>query len=296
MNNKKFFTLILSTYFLAILSVLIFLIPVLFNFYNSAEEKLIKYQLKKIKNNNYNTIFLGDSSLGNLIDANEWAKLSKNSTGNLALFGITSFYGAYRMLTKEEFKELKNIYILSSIDIWNRPKSSVDPYFIISENKIKKILSVLNSRDFRNISKLYLNFLNEKMGLGIEAFKIKTKLQNDYIIQNLSYKLPQNIPHEFKFKLIDDKVFYLKKIFNICDERNLNCIFINGIIYEKFCEHEGYSQFLINLKNLLAKNRINYLDNRTCLPYEMLGDAYDHLHPQHKVEFTNKFYRLVKKN
>ena len=147
MNIKKFFTLILLTYFLAILSVLIFLIPVLFNLYNSDEEKLIRYQLKKIKNNNYNTIFLGDSSLGNLIDANQWEKLSNNSTGNLALFGVTSFYGAYKMLKKEEFNELKNIYVVSSIDAWNRSKSSVDPYFIISENKIKTLGASLSKKE-----------------------------------------------------------------------------------------------------------------------------------------------------
>lgn len=296
MTFKKFFKIILSTYLFAILSVLIFLTPVLFNFYNSAEEKLIRYQLKKIKENNYNTIFLGDSSLGNLIDAKEWLKLSGNSTGNLALFGLTSFYGAYQILTKENFRNLENIYVVSSIDTWPRPKSSVDPYFIISENKLKKILSVLNSRDFRNILKLYLNFINESLNLNMSFLKINTKLQNDYIVQNSTYKLPKNIPANYEFKLNPDKIFYLKKIFEFCDEKEIKCMFANSIIYEQFCDLTGYAKFLTDLKNLLAESEIKYLNNNTCLPYTMLGDAYDHLHPKYKVEFTKKFYELIKKN
>ena len=290
---KKFFFLTVLFFILSLIFCVLFLTPVIFDKLITAEEKLIKYQLNKIKNNKFNTIFLGDSSLGNFIDAQEWSLMSNQQTANLALFGETSFYGAYKILLKTDLSKLENIYIVSSFDVWKRNKSSLDPFSMINKNLIFKINKSLNSRDFRHIIKYYLNLLSYNLGLNNNFLYVQNNLKNDYIQQDINYKPVKKIPINYFFTINSNKFYYLDKINKICNENKINCMYINGVIYEEFCKLKSFNKLTDDLEKLFFQKKINYANNKTCVTYEKIGDSYDHLHPKLKKKYTKKIYKFI---
>ena len=74
---------------------------------NGIGDQLINHQIKKNSiNPKIETIFLGDSSLGNSINADYFSKLSKSNSLNLALSGNDSFAGSFALLENSNFKKL----------------------------------------------------------------------------------------------------------------------------------------------------------------------------------------------
>ena len=120
---KNFFLISILSIFLIYVILFIFL-----NYINkkvSSEVYLTKYHLEKIKNKDYSTAFLGDSTLGNSINTDYWNELSKEETLSLAMWGDISFEGHLYLLNKLNFNKIKKTYIMTGIDIWlNDPQIS----------------------------------------------------------------------------------------------------------------------------------------------------------------------------
>src|SRR5262249_16834400 len=65
-----------------------------------ANVKLLRYQKQKLARSHAALVLVGDSSLGNAIDAELLSQLSGKPTINLALTGSHGFEGAYNMLRR----------------------------------------------------------------------------------------------------------------------------------------------------------------------------------------------------
>jgi len=81
-------------------------------------EQLYQYQVGKISQaDKFDTIFIGDSSLGNLIDAEYFSEETGQKAMNLALMGSYGYAGSYNMLKRAYAKnpDLKNVFYYSNI-------------------------------------------------------------------------------------------------------------------------------------------------------------------------------------
>ena len=112
-NFLKYLLLIISPSLLLIILVLTFVDPK--NYYSDLE----LFQNEKIKLiNNHSTIFFGDSSCGNGVDA----KLFGKDTYNLSLTGSYITCGSLAQLNEliKEKKIPERIFLMYTIDVYNR--------------------------------------------------------------------------------------------------------------------------------------------------------------------------------
>jgi hypothetical protein len=288
-KSKTFF--ILSITILQIIFLIILIAPLLFpKEIEHPDLNLVKYQINKIKSNNYTTIFLGDSGLGNALDAKEWERISGSKTVNLALTGNASFSGDLYLLNKVNLKNIKNVYIVHNPDVWVRKTAITNKYLdFIKEPTEVQIKNFFYKKVDRQIikSKLFLKYFF----LSIQIQQIK----NDYIEQLPTKEKKDAISNDLIINNIElDQLESLKNIFLLCKKNNLNCLYLNAPVHEKFCHSLQTKNFINYINNILYKSDINFKHEILCIKNYQQGDFANHLGYKYKKEFTMKYFNIIK--
>lgn len=285
---KRFFCLVL---FFLILSVILKYLDI-----NMNSNDLIKnYQLKKInsvKMNNVETIIVGDSSSGNAINAKLFSKLSKSNTISLSLTGSWGIIGSLGILklAYEKNPKIKNVIIMQTLDIWNRPfvKNSIHEFFPLNERlKYLDIRSVINDEINVKELKWFYEYVLKKI-------KGKEFTTIDYSSDYLSQK-KKKIFNSFGSleKISEGKVKEFKMLEEFCSSQNLNCIYVNGPMHQGVIDESN--EFLVNYKNFTKDFKIRYVNKIFYYVDEKIGDSEDHILPQYKNEVTKEYYKIIKK-
>ena len=254
---------------------------------NSLNQLLYNLQIDKIKSEKFETIILGDSTGGNAIDASYYSFLSKSNTGNLSLTGGLSEAGL-AILENANKDKLKNIIIISDLDIWLRNPRSGYKFFIEEfenyNNFFYHYYKNLNLLDISRITRMFI----EKYVLNKEVISI----ENDYIKQFESkpenkdyYLLLENIKYE--------KFNFLRDIFEYCEIKNLNCVHANGPIIKNFCENISFQPYLDVIYKQFDLLNINYTKEVFCLENDEYGDSISHVNPSKKKIFTKKYFEIL---
>jgi hypothetical protein len=251
-------------------------------------QQLYYYQLEKLKTNkSYSTLFIGDSSLGNAIDSDEFSNLSSQTSINCALTGLFGYAGSYNMLkTAHSYNSnLKNVIIMQTLNMQTR-KVAMDGYVRSSTS----IADFTETDDKINFVKNYIQYIR-----SIPLFfwiKKDNLLVNDYIKQNGLYE-PDSTQASLSVDAINtDKNKYLIKIRDYCLQHNINMIYIHGPLYqEKIAVSRNY---IIEINKLLNNNDIAIIEQTIPIKESQLGDTADHVGPKYKKVFTKMYYELLK--
>ena len=277
-KNKNFFIISIISIFLIYFITFIFL-----NYINSkgpSEVYLIKYHLEKIKDKDYSTVFLGDSTLGTSINADYWNELSKEETLSLPMWGDISFEGHLYLLNKLNLNKIKKIYIMTGLDIWiNDPQ--------ISKKQIKLLDNYLNKKSFIFPSVQTIKHYFRGNPRIINGFIENNRYLTAYDIRKISIK--NLIPDNIQFSHVEN----LKKIFQICVENNIKCFHLNGPIHFKFCNDTSIKLYMDAIYNLFNKTKIFYSKNVPCIRQFELGNFWTHPHPNYKNKFTKEYFILA---
>jgi len=265
---------------------------------------LIKhYQLSKIEQKNFRnveTIIIGDSSGGNAIDALYFNKLSKSNTRNLCLTGSWGLVGSLGILKKsyQVNSELKNIIIIHTLDIWNRPyaKESILELSTVGDT-IKKIglkpllgylfnpKEILWNLDYLK-SRLFKIPLSSSIDKGYDYIHQKTKKFSNHK-KNISDTTLNTLT------ISKSKLLELQQLQSFCNNNNLNCILMNGPIHSKVANNS--KKYIQNLQTILHnKNKIIYIDKIFEYPNSYIGDSYDHIDTTYKKQVTYDYYSQLK--
>lgn len=296
---KKFlFLLILNLSLFIFLTIFIANLKLNEKFINKTYDKnylVYSYQLQKINNikNSGNLYFLGDSSLGNLIDANYFSKRIGIKTYNLALTEIYGYAGQLNMLKRILQKDLnpKKIFFINSIYFINLNVDE-EAFYLTSQN-FRDIIESSNQTEYiKHIYRYLLKYAKAEKDFNLNKYNnfVSSNIINDYIIQS-------KVRYIFKPKLINNynsKVYYLSKISNLCDENNLECIFMNGPISNEYLKlHKEYAT---NTYKFLNKHLIKelYLDKKIIIENYDLGDTQIHINFNSKKKYTDKYITYLK--
>jgi len=306
MKSKKF----TITFIIVFLS--IFLItPVIsyfaiFKIQNFAFYQLYKYQVKKMQNpkNNYELVFLGDSALGNAVDADYFTEISGVKAANLALTGVYGFAGSYNFL-KETYRHQKNLkYVVlvhyPGIGSQGDPftgyiYSFLDPDFRDLKNfSTREKLDLLYysyifffnfenyKRFFRGIALHYLGSGNEEGFIVSDYVKQYKKIEFDE--KNANGDSPQSI--------LKDGFIFLKKIADFCQKNNLKLLFVYGTQYEKYFDLS--TDYMAQLNQLIKDQNVLLEEEPVKIPLKKVGDSLNHVDIPYKKEFTKIYYDRIK--
>ena len=298
-NKKKF----LKVFFLSIVfSYLSALVLNRLNLKITNNDIILDYQLKKINNNEFNkvdTLFIGDSTGGNAINSDFFNSISKLNSENLSLTGSFGISGSLGILKKafEQNSNLKNIIIIHTLDIWNRP---------FSKNAILLLFPFMEMHKYLDNSSVFSHFFNLRE-ISWNLKYLKKKILNDRTIPRIDLEndyIPQGKNKYSNKKLKIDSVLNLKEteisegkskeikmLDNFCKNNNLNCLFLNGpILKESFVN----SDLLLNKKIKERFSYIKYFPRIFEYDAYMIGDSDDHIDPKYKNKSTNDIYNHIK--
>jgi len=253
---------------------------------------LYHYQLGKLRTvKNVNTVFIGDSSLGNCINTNHFDSLLINCKSvNLALTGYYGYAGSYNMLKKaiKQYPTLKNVVIMQTLGLQTREISYRGYAY-----------TATSAEDFYELSFWYMfNSLIEYANIRDAFFTISRNIANKNIINSSLIKddyIKQGNKRNFSdykgyfnpLKIQSNKNYFLKKISEICKDNDLNLIYIHGPILNKIANN---SLEYINATNTIISNSDVFLiEQIITVENEELGDESDHINPNAK----NKYSKIV---
>lgn len=299
--HKKFlFALILNFSLFIFLSTFILNLKLNEKFVNKTYDKnylIYSYQLQKINNINQsgNLYFLGDSSLGNLIDANYFTDRIGTKTYNLALTEIYGYAGQLNILKRilQKDSNPKKIFFINSIYFINL-NIDEEAFYLTSQN-LKDIFEASNQIDYIKHSYRYLfKYAKAEKEFNLDKYSnfFSSNINYDYIIQSKDKYI-------FKPDLINDyqsKYYYLNKILNLCNNYNLECIFMNGPISNKYLKlHKEYAD---NTYKFLNKHltQVVYLNKKIVIENNDLGDTQIHINYNSKKKYTDKYIMYLKEN
>lgn len=255
---------------------------------------LYNHQTRKIAElKDIDTVFVGDSSLGNSIDADLFSKETGTRSANLALTGHYSYAGACNILKRMEGNPVKNVVVMATIDTFIRD-TSYGGYLLtltdrtdfqeLSRDEQSRIVSafydmILSSGNFKVTLKSLLGF--GKRGFEIEA---------DYIRQNAPID-PREYPPFEKSHINPDKTRFLKKLLQYCKDRNIRVIHVHGPIYEGMGARSP--EYVEEANRILSETDALIIPDLTLIPLEEIGDSADHVAPKFKARYTERYARLL---
>jgi len=265
-------------------------------------EDIYQYQMEKIKNAGpTDTIFLGDSSLGNAINAALWSKLTKDNTMNLALTAGYGYEGAYVMLINALASNMhpKNVVIffyprqimegtsdlifLESPALFGNPDVPLQRRLMLSWKMNMNIDSLVSN--LRNLFKKKV------------VVKQNPEFTNDYMaqlpVERKDSKLAVTLREIEPKPVSPETILYLKKIYETCENNNLRCIYVHGPIIGSDCHAMDK---VIETADMHMKQIGFEIVKGTpvCAPYSHMGDVPFHLRPEVKDLYTRKYYELIK--
>jgi hypothetical protein len=266
-------------------------------------DRILEYQnkkLKKLKNEVIQTLIVGDSSAGNAIDAEYFSKISGSKTVNVALTGSYGLIGSLNMIKRvvSEHKELKNIIIMQSLDIWYR-ELSLTAYFKTKYSSLKEMNGIIDNLSSKYLAYLFniqeinwfVKSLYEEADSEIDLNHDYTK-QKPYTFSNEKKSLKEDT--HLKDRVNRDKIKVLAMIDRYCGEKELNCIYLHGPLHVSLVKKDR--KIIENINSTLSKTmkNITFIAKPFALKATQLGDSNDHVDIGYKLQTTKESYNNVK--
>jgi hypothetical protein len=248
-------------------------------------------------------LFLGDSSLGNGVDAKAVAARSGKTVLNLALSGGALGLPAIETQLRAAVRETKieNLVVMVSPELYRRHFSaSADGYVLANGGNPGAIFTLPPKQALRAAVSL-ISFLFDS---GVQADGIRTLRGGtrdlgdctgcadlDYIAQEANGKLTGDDIKKWRGPF-DDFDPFLERIAALCRRHAINCLYMHGpTIQEVLDLNPGYVE-KINAKVAQAGLRLVSPEPFIIAPNDV-GDSVNHVRPDLRAVYSNKIYDLI---
>lgn len=234
-------------------------------------------------------VFVGDSSLGNAIDAATWERLSGRPTANLALTGAFGLAGSYNMIRRAvRAHGTRYVVIMQAADMMARDVS------------YQGFALTFSARDWYQVSPVDLvaSFLNwtllEQSLEGLLGTADRPEaVTGDYIAQG-PHAAPEDIVAEplTPSSINPRQEYFLRKIAEYCDGAGVTCIYAHGPVYEGTCI--AAAGYLTEVNARIGAAGLTLAEGTPlCMPADDVGDGTDHVRPELKQAYTERLFGLI---
>ena len=259
--------------------------------------ELYQYQLKKLDSKRQvDIVFIGDSSLGNAIDAAQVAKKSGKSAVNLALTGAYGYGGTYNMLRRVSAAWHPEIVI-----IMQTPAMMMRPHdhkgFIhtaMSAADIIRAPLVESSAVIANLDNI----------MSMLRRAVRSSVGNDLVVISSDYIRQESaLDHQHVRDMASgdsinasainyEQLHYIGEIAQYCQSHGIRCIYAHGSWPKGLCDRA--EEYFRAVNSLITKTGLAVLpETPLCVSVEDVGDAPDHVAPTRKAEYSDRFLILI---
>ena len=258
-----------------------------------ANHEIYGYQRDKIGTaQTIDIAFVGDSSLGNAIDAELFGSLAGHDTVNLALTGSYGSGGAYNMTYKVlQHHTPSLIVVMQSIDVMRRKEAFPGFYFSSEPSQL------LTTSPIR-ILELYFSLKTARRvieQLWKHGFAKPPELfKDDYIAQTSVYSPPAELGMDplLPNMIAQSQLDYVGQIAELCRRSGTECVWAYGPIYDAYCTQAA--DYVAKVEaGLVATGLPIVAGTPLCIPEAELGDTVDHVRPDLTDTYTRRYFELL---
>lgn len=259
------------------------------------------YQRAKVATaNEINIVFVGDSSLGNAIDANLFGELMEMPTANLALSGTHGVGASFNMIRLvAEHHDLKIAVVMQALKTMTR-SDTVAGYFFTTDRLEWREMSPIE------IAKLYLNYRTAKetfQQVWRRGFQREPPLMtDDYLAQSGSTERILREVDELDREIEDDplllgmvspaEIDFIIRIANYCESEGIRCVYAHGPIYDRYCETAA--PYIQSLNKAITQAGLDVVAGTPrCMPSHEVGNTLDHAAPWEKTAYTRWYHQRL---
>jgi hypothetical protein len=255
---------------------------------------------KVVKADEIKIVFVGDSSLGNAIDANLFGKLTEKSTANLALSGTHGLGASFNMIRlTNEHHDLKIAVVMQALKTMTR-SDAVAGYFFTTDRLEWREMSLVE------IAKLYLNYRTVKetfQQVWKRGFRrVPPVLSDDYLAQRGTTERIERELEELDRELEDDpllpgmvsqaQIDFVIRIAEYCESEGIRCVYAHGPIYDRYCETAA--PYIESLNVAITQAGLDVVEGTPrCMPPHEVGDTLDHAAPGEKAAYTRWYHERL---
>jgi hypothetical protein len=242
------------------------------------------------------TVFLGDSSLGRMIDMSKWQALSGETSLSLALTGGEGYVG--------------DLYILQQILRRHRPGRVVLVHTpdMLTRNIAWSAYFVLRP-DAPSIDPPFERWVRDQIGVYLSADLFMASLKG-ILMRFLDRSLPffedgyvSGKPALFVRRRFDpkdlvalevddvnpDKTLFLDLVAGLCRREGLDCVYAFGPIWDAVCANS--EPYFDVARELVAARGIPVVSGTPiCVPLDDLDDTEDHIAWSTRPHYTAEFH------
>ena len=245
---------------------------------------------------NIETVFVGDSSLGNSINAKLFSVLSGTKTVNIALNGHYGFAGSYNMLRRAVSKHkdsIERVIVMHTVDMMKRPISYVG--YLLTVGGVSDVFG-LQKKERGEVIRAFYNFVLSPsnvaaIGRSLLGKSVVRPIENDYIKQQDVFDRRSASNIILRPPLEERKAFFLRKLIEYSKERSIDVIYVHGPLWKPIVD--ASKEYLRTLNKELSKYDMILIENVLAIGDEELGDSEDHVAPAFKDMYTSKYYDLL---
>jgi hypothetical protein len=264
---------------------------------DAANQQIYDYQRDKIDNlERIDAAFVGDSSLGNAIDAALFSKLSGLASANLALNGSYGSGGAYNIVQALIARERPRlIVVMLSLDTMRR--TDAFPGFYFSADTTERLRqSPLRILELFFSLKAARRTLDEIAQGGLH--RPDEPIEADYLSQRTHPMHTSLVDEAAENPLLPEKIAasqldYLARIATLCEEQDIVCVYAHGPIFTDYCRDAA-----AYVNALSAQIRATGLavvpETPICMPSDDVGNTIDHVRPDLKQDYTSRYFERLR--
>ena len=261
----------------------------------AANHEIYRYQRAKIvAPEDIDIAFVGDSSLGNAIDAALFSSLSGHRTVNLALNGSYGAGGSYnmaRLVLQRHTPRL--IVVMQSIDVMRREAAFAGFYFSAEPTQLLTASPV---------SMLELYFSLKTARRVVDQIRKggftqdPVSFDSDYIRQGR--RLTNPVEEVATNPLLPDMIAqaqldYVARIATLCSRHDTACVFAFGPIFDGYCIEA--TDYITKLSaDIRTAGLAVVAGTPLCITASQLGDSVDHVRPGLKQDSTRRYFALLR--
>lgn len=264
---------------------------------DASNHNLFDYQVRKLDQADpVDIIFVGDSSLGNAIDADLFGKLAGARTLNLALSGTYGVGASYNMIRRSfERHHPRLVVVMQSLKTMKRPEAAAGYFFTTNHPQWSDLSPI-------ELAKVYLS-LRAASETVIEIrrnglARMATAMVGDYVPQQMRgtdrLMPPAEVADEplLPGMISREQLRFLRRIGAFCKAKGVACLYASGPIYDGYCAQSAAYQAAL-ADAVRAAGLILVEGTPLCIPIAQVGDAVDHVKPEFKDEYTRRYFTAI---
>jgi len=273
----------------------------------SVNGPILAYQLAKLDQAlDVDTVFVGDSSLGNGLDAAYFDQLVGTCSLNLALTGSHHFSGTLNMIRRAlaSSRKIRQVVVVQSLWVWGGASSydgyvstvggfwSVPGDLIVNLRLVRqflfKHLDVRSAVAPKNFLPALRYAVTGERGQVTDATTFATF---DYQSSEGRFLLGR-YDNQPKPQLNPDAGRFLRQIGVLCQQRQIRCLYIHGPIYADAVA--SWRGVLPSINDRIVASGVTLVEPGLIVFGDAdRGDTEFHIHPTAKRAFTRRYAELI---